>query len=120
MVLRDQSPLDRGLPGRQDSGCCSRTVEGCRSPVGRVQSGVPQGTVLLVPLLFLLHINDLPNCHLLLILLSVSLLMIASFIAPSAPGIEDQDILQGDLDSLERLSDISGMKFNPVNAILCP
>ena len=76
-------------------------VEGCRSPLGRVQSGVPQGTVVW-PLLFLLHINDLPS------------------VVNSTVRLFADDCLiyypirsKRDLDSLERWSYIWGMKFNP-------
>ena len=60
----------------------SVVVEGCRSPLGRVQSGVPQGTVL-GPLLFLLHINILSS------VVNSTIRLFAGdclFIAPSAPG----------------------------------
>jgi len=82
-------------------------VEGCRSPLGRVQSGVPQeqcwGS------LFLLHINDLPS----VVNYTIHLFADDCLIYHPICSSEDQDILQGDLDSLERWSDIWGMKFNP-------
>ena len=88
----------------------SVVVEGCRSPLGRVQSGVPQGTVL-GPLLFLLHINDLPS----VVNSTIRLFADDCLIYRPIRSGKDQDILvlQGDLDSLERWSDIWGMKFNP-------
>jgi len=61
------------------------------------------------PLLFLLHINDLPSVVNSTIRLFADDCLIYHPIRPR----EDQDILQGDLDFLERWSDIWGMKFNP-------
>ena len=83
--------------------------------LGSVQSGVPQGTVL-GPLLFLLHINDLPS----VVNSTIRLFANDCLIYRPIRSREDQDILQGDLDSLERWSDIWAWNWIPVNAILCP
>ena len=82
-------------------------VEGFRSPEGRVLSGVSQGTVL-GPLLFLLHINDLPSVITSQIRLFADDCLIYHPIRCSA----DCEALQRDLDSLVRWSSAWGMKFN--------
>jgi len=60
------------------------------------------------PLLFLLHINDLPS----VVNSTIRLFADDCLIYHPILSRVDQDILQGDLDSLERWSDIWGMKFN--------
>ena len=82
-------------------------VEGRRSPSARVLSGVPQGTVL-GPLLFLIHINDLPSVvHSQVRLFADDCLMYRPIYS-----VDDQSALQRDLSSLERWGDTWGMKFN--------
>jgi len=90
-------------------------VEEFRSPEGKVLSGVPQGTVL-GPLLFLLHINDLPSVITSQIRLFADDCLIYCPIRSSA----DCEALQRDLDSLERWSSAWGMKFNTKKVKLCP
>jgi len=70
-------------------------------------SGVPRGTVP-GPLLFLLHINDLPSVITSQIRLFANDCIIYRPIRSSA----DCEALQRDLDSLERWSSAWGMKFN--------
>ena len=64
---------------------------------------------MLGPLLFLLHINDLPS----VVNSTIRFFADDCLIYRPIRSREDQVILQGDLDSLERWSDIWGMKFNP-------
>ena len=61
-------------------------------------------------LLFLLHINDLLSV---VNYSAIRLFADDCLIYRPIRSREDQDILQGDLDSVERWSDIFGMKFNP-------
>ena len=82
-------------------------VDGEASDTCRVESGVPQGTVL-GPLLFLLHINDLPER----VLSQMRLFADDCLIYRTISSKQDHTILQQDLTSLKKWADEWGMKFN--------
>ena len=82
--------------------------EGAYSKYAPVDSGVPQGTVL-GPILFLCHINDLPDC----VKSQVRLFADDCLLYRSINSESDCQILQDDLRSLEKWALDWGMKFNP-------
>ena len=82
-------------------------VEGEYSPSVTVDSGVPQGTVL-GPLLFLIHINDLPET----VSSQVRLFADDCLLYREIHSHQDQLQLQRDLESLETWAEKWGMKFN--------
>ena len=85
-------------------------VDGEQSSAAPVDSGVPQGTVL-GPLLFLVYINDMPNVvspGTLIRLFADDCLVYRCIRSP-----EDQQILQRDLDNLQKWTETWGMRFNP-------
>ena len=73
----------------------------------KVISGVPQGTVL-GPLLFLMHINDLPS----VVTSQERLFAEDCLMYRPIRSIADQVALQQDLAALERWGDTWGMRFN--------
>ena len=83
-------------------------VDGDCSSWTSVDSGVPQGTVL-GPLLFLLHINDLPDC----VTSQVRLFADDCLVYRVINSVQDQLDLQKDLVSLAAWADRWGMSFNP-------
>ena len=83
-------------------------VDGAASSWSAVESGVPQGTVL-GPLLFLLYINDLPDC----VESQVRLFADDCLLYRTIEGIPDQLALQSDLTKLQQWADLWGMQFNP-------
>ena len=89
-------------------------VDGETSDSIRVDSGVPQGTVL-GPLLFLCFINDLPDC----VQSSVRLFADDCLLYRPIKSPEDQHILQQDLSALEAWTVKWGMKFNAQNVKSC-
>ena len=85
----------------------SVVVDGRQSSLIDVVSGVPQGT-LLGPLLFLLHINDLPS----VVSSKVSRFADDCLIYRNIKNKEDQIALQKDLNLLENWGNTWGMHFN--------
>lgn len=83
-------------------------ADGAYSDWSAVDSGVPQGTVL-GPLLFLLYINDLPNC----VQSQVRLFADDCLLYRTIDSQHDQVALQNDLLELEKWALRWGMKFNP-------
>ena len=82
-------------------------IDGESSSETAVLSGVPQGTVL-GPLLFLVHINDLPDC----VKSSVRLFADDCLLYREIKSRDDQEILQNDLKNLEIWATTWGMRFN--------
>ena len=82
-------------------------VDGEMSSFGDVLSGVPQGTVL-GPLLFLLHINDLP-AH---VKSKIRLFADDCLLYRAIKNLRDLEIMQEDLASLELWAESWRMKFN--------
>ena len=97
---------------------CSRkmkvVLDGVSSSETRVESGVPQGTVL-GPLLFLCHINDLP----LSVKSQVRLFADDCLLYHTISSAQDHQLLQNDLKALEEWASTWGMKFNAKNVISC-
>ena len=81
--------------------------EGAKSSDASVESGVPQGTVL-GPLLFLCHINDLPEC----VKSKVRLFADDCLLYRQIRDERDNLALQEDLAALERWAEKWGMRFN--------
>ena len=82
-------------------------VDGIQSDLVTVDSGVPQGTVL-GPILFLLHINDLPS----VISSKVRLFTDDCLVYREIKNRQDQIALQKDLNLLENWGSKWGMRFN--------
>lgn len=82
-------------------------VEGKSSDETSVDSGVPQGTVL-GPILFLCHINDLPDT----VSSTVRLFADDCLVYRNIKNREDQNKLQADLQNLETWAKTWGMRFN--------
>jgi F0F1-type ATP synthase membrane subunit a len=82
-------------------------VKGESSKETSVDSGVPQGTVL-GPIMFLCHINDLPDC----VNLSVRLFADDCLLYRTIKKEEDHLTLQADLEHLEEWANKWGMRFN--------
>ena len=83
-------------------------VDGEYSDTAPVTSGVPQGSVL-GPILFLLFINDMPDC----VQSCCRLFADDSIIYRKVNNDEDATILQNDLDALHKWETDWGMQFNP-------
>ena len=87
-------------------------VEGEESKSVKVESGVPQGTVL-GPLMFLCHINDLPDS----VQSQVRLFADDCLLYRPIKSSKDHELFQNDLRELEKWASRWGMRFNAKNVM---
>ena len=85
----------------------SVVVDGEASSEASVDSGVPQGTVL-GPLLFLCHINDMPEC----VTSQIRIFADDCLIYRTIKNFGDHLKLQQDLSNLQEWAEKWGMVFN--------
>ena len=83
-------------------------LEGQVSSQSSVTSGVPQGSVL-GPLLFLVFINDLPEC----VSSTTRLFADDSLLYRTITSLDYARLLQEDLNNLQKWEQLWGMSFNP-------
>ena len=102
-----KGPLNNWLRSFLTKRSMKVVLNGEESPSVSVDSGVPQGTVL-GPLLFLCHVNDLPET----IKSQVRLFADDCLVYRPIRNLEDQLQLQEDLRSLEVWAKRWGMRFN--------
>ncbi|KAK3098631.1 hypothetical protein FSP39_021388 [Pinctada imbricata] len=102
-----QGPLHTWLNNFLTTRNMKTIVEGTESEETSVDSGVPQGTVL-GPIMFLCHINDLPDA----VNSSVRLFADDCLLYRTIKNSSDQQILQNDLKQLEDWANKWGMRFN--------
>lgn len=84
------------------------TVNGAESKNHKVTSGIPQGTVL-GPMLFVIYINDMPEC----VDSTTYLFADDTKIFREIKSPNDEEKLQNDLDELQKWSDTWLLKFHP-------
>ena len=78
------------------------------SSLANVSSGIPQGTVL-GPILFLIYINDLPDC---IRYSTIRLFADDCIIYRPIKSIEDTQLLQEDINTIAKWASLWLMKFN--------
>lgn len=100
-------PLHTWLTGFLTNRRMRVVLDGVCSEATTVDSGVPQGTVL-GPLLFLCHINDLPE----VVSSQVRLFADDCLLYREINTFQDHNTLQEDLKHLEEWADTWGMRFN--------
>jgi len=84
------------------------TVNGAESKIHKVTSGIPQGSVL-GPILFVIYINDMPEC----VDSTTYLFADDTKIFKEIKSSNDEGKLQNDLDELQKWSDTWLLKFHP-------
>ena len=102
------------MAGEKYPGNQQVVVNGMKSLVALVLSGIPQGSVL-GPLLFICFINDMPE----VVHSSIQMFADDTKIFRTVNNPEQAHLLQDDLDALEEWSNVWQLRLNAENVKLC-